>query len=530
MGNPTTGTFFLTGDNMIDSLTNGYRWNLDASRTVDFSVSGGLAGEFWTNPSLIAQYLSTALQIYSDYANIKFNYVGTFSTPIQAAAAGSEINLSLSASKTIFPSSATWAIGLFPGAPYNYMYQGSAGDVFLNINSQANTLSTYAPGSAGWALLIHELGHVLGLKHPHDNGGTGRPTFSQVGQSGLNVDLFTVMSYGDAAPWNVISWDPATPMFMDVLALQALYGKNLTANAGNTTFKLVADGTYATIWDASGEDTLDGSNFNEGLSFWLPIKAPSNAVDTQVGTVLPASQTTTYSPKYVRWIAGDFENVIGTGFADDIRGNRFNNKLTPGPGSDVVDGDSGIDTCIYSSPYVGYSVTAAGSKFIVRDNTPNRDGADLLTSIERLQFSDKNIALDAGATQSAGQTALLLGAVLPGKLAFDASKQALLGSVIGLFDQGYSLQALSGALLRLPVWDVLTGKAAPTKADIAGYLVNNVYGGTQTAAITNAAISAMNDETPATQGAYLASLAVSAANQTHVDLVGIQSTGLSYIG
>lgn len=45
--------------------------------------------------------------------------------------------------------------------------------------------------------------------------------------------------------------------------------------------------------------------------------------------------------------------------------------------------------------------------------------------------------------------------------------------------------------IRLPIWDILTGKGAPTNADIATYLVNNNYGGTQTAAITNAAISAM---------------------------------------
>ena len=74
--------------------------------------------------------------------------------------------------------------------------------------------------------------------------------------------------------------------------------------------------------------------------------------------------------------------------------------------------------------------------------------------MERIKFSDGAIALDVGATQSGGQTALLLGAVLPGKLAFDASKQALLGAAIDLFDQGYSLQTLSGAVMRLPIWDI----------------------------------------------------------------------------
>ena len=145
-------------------------------------------------------------------------------------------------------------------------------------------------------------------------------------------------------------------------------------------------------------------------------------------------------------------------------------------------------------------------------------------------LANTRIALDLATTQAAGQTALLIGAVLPGKLVYDVSKQALLGSVIGLFDQGFTLNQLSGALLRLPVWDVLTGKGAPTNTDIATYLVNNVYEGKQTTAITNAAIAAMNAETPTTQGTYLASLAASTANQTHVDLVGVQATGLVYLG
>ena len=226
----------------------------------------------------------------------------------------------------------------------------------------------------------------------------------------------------------------------------------------------------------------------------------------------------------------DISKITGTDNADRITANNLNNLLNGKGGNDTIDGGSGFDTAVYSGTSASHTITIGTTSSTVVDKTANRDGTDTLTNIERLQFTDKNIALDLAPTQSAGQTALLIGAVLPGQLVYDVSKQALLGSVIGLFDQGFTLAQLSGAVLRLPVWDVLTGKAAPTNADIAGYLVNNVYGGTQTAAITNAAIAAMNAETPATQGAYLASLAASATNQTHVNLVGIQATGLVYGG
>jgi len=225
----------------------------------------------------------------------------------------------------------------------------------------------------------------------------------------------------------------------------------------------------------------------------------------------------------------DIIKITGTDNADRINGNALNNLLNGGAGNDAINGGTGIDTAVYTGTAASYTLTQGTSSSTIMDRTANRDGTDTLVGMERLQFSDKNIALDLAPTQSAGQTVLLIGAVLPGKLAFDASKQALLGSVINLFDQNFTLAQLSGAILRLPIWDVLTGKAAPTNADIASYLVNNVYGGTQTAAITSAAISAMNAETPAIQGNYLAFLAVSDANQTHINLVGVQATGLTYI-
>jgi hypothetical protein len=237
------------------------------------------------------------------------------------------------------------------------------------------------------------------------------------------------------------------------------------------------------------------------------------------------------------------------GGMDQVQGGRSRDAFTGNTGNDYFDGKAGIDTAIFRGPkadyFIGSTITLDRTDplalnqvraHLVTDLTgllggqAGRDGSDTLVNVERLQFADTKVALDLAPTQSAGQAVLLLGAVLPGQLVFDVTKQALLGSVIGLFDQNFSLATLSGAILRLPIWDVLTGNEAPTTADIATYLVNNVYGGTAPTAITNAAITAMSSESRANQGNYLASLAVSTANQTHINLVGIQSAGLEYLG
>lgn len=83
--------------------------------------------------------------------------------------------------------------------------------------------------------------------------------------------------------------------------------------------------------------------------------------------------------------------------------------------------------------------------------------------------------------------------------------------------------------MRLSIWDTLTGKAAPTNTDIATYLLSNVNGVAPDAITVANAVYALNMETDfATQGNFLWHLAESAANQMHVGLVGLASTGLAF--
>ena len=83
--------------------------------------------------------------------------------------------------------------------------------------------------------------------------------------------------------------------------------------------------------------------------------------------------------------------------------------------------------------------------------------------------------------------------------------------------------------MRLPIWDILTGKATPTNTDIATYILTNVNGVAPDATTLVNAVAALNTETDfATQGYFLWHVAESAANQTRIDLVGLASTGLAY--
>src|SRR6185503_12571535 len=165
MATPSATARPLTGDVFIDAATHGYSWQLDSSRTIKWGLSNGFAGEFWNSPAAVSSVLGSVFATISYYTNVNFSYVGYFNNPSIAAANGVDISISPAGSSVFGSNTSTWAIGLFPNAVYNStLYQGAPGDIFLNINSAANFLPTYAPGSAGYSLAIHEIGHALGLK------------------------------------------------------------------------------------------------------------------------------------------------------------------------------------------------------------------------------------------------------------------------------------------------------------------------------------------------------------------------------
>lgn len=279
------------------------------------------------------------------------------------------------------------------------------------------------------------------------------------------------------------------------------------------------------------------SNFaGSGTSYTATFTPAANS--TASGLISVASGVFTDAAGNANADGADANNIVTiavtalTGLS--YLGTKDNDLIAGTNGNDTVDGGLGVDTFSVSGSRDSYMVVKVTQGWTI---TSPSSGTDVLANIERLKFSDGNRALDMGPSQSAGQTVLLLGAVLPGTLALDASKQGLVGTVIGLFDQGYSLSTLAGALLRLDIWSILTGQSIRTTAPyttrtlaedtlIANYLLNNVNGSIPDANTLKTAAEAIHTET--SQGTWLAQLASSSAGQSHIGLVGLASTGVAY--
>ena len=386
MAIPSTYPFPLANDPFVDVSTHGYYWFLGGNNTINWSISDGLNGEFWNNPSQVALYVEAALETFSTYINVDFNFTGYFSSPQNAYVGGSDINVSIDGSNWIFNNANAWGRAFFPSSENDGTYLGAPGDVYINLNSAANSLESYDPGSAGWFLLIHELGHALGLKHTHDSGGTGRPTISEIGLSSYDNDWTSIMSYQDDYSNDLLYFDPSTPMLFDVIGLQYIYGANLSTNAGDSMFTLSKTGTYQTIWDPSGLDTVDASTSSEGWDIVLPVNVGTNSV----GYATPLRESALTSPFNFYWLMGDIEIATGSEYSDRIEGNYLNNFIDGNRGDDFIDGAEGIDFAYYSGDASNYLIYNEASRQFIRGD----DGVDEIVNIERLIIDDAYVAID----------------------------------------------------------------------------------------------------------------------------------------
>ncbi len=379
--NPTTGNPYL--DPLI---VGGFKWGATGVGTAaNVTYSFPTYGSTWSTDYAVyldnepfngftpfsgAQQAAAvaALASWAEVANITFQAVADGPADVGDIRFGNSASVSSS-------SAAAWAY--FPYDDNTGFDYPEAGDVWFDATYAPNLQLN--PGQFGYSTMIHEIGHALGLDHPFADaaGEVALP-------ASLDNQRFSIMSY---TLYSGATIEAAGPMLLDILAIQYLYGANMTTRAGDDSYVFSnATEEFKCIWDAGGFDTFDLSNQTLGATIDLRAGNFSSIGRKNNGTAANGNIGIAYNVIIEDAIGGTGnDKITGNDVANHLWGGKGNDTLDGGAGADTLDGGLGNDTMTGGAGDDTYVVNATGD--VVNELVLNKAGGGVDTVESSITFT-----------------------------------------------------------------------------------------------------------------------------------------------
>jgi serralysin len=245
-------------------------------------------------------------------------------------------------------------------AGYAYFPSSSeiGGDVMIANNYDYNL--DPVEGGYGYLTMLHEVGHAIGLKHP---GNYSSSTAPYLDSSIDNTDT-TVMSYNDGTQYY-----PSTLGWLDIQAVQYMYGRTETGTLGNVTWGEDTAETFAGdsgvnyyfgyggadlfqlgggndgAMAGNGNDTLSGGTGDDLLygNIGVDLMFGGSGADTMFGGQNEGA-TQTYGQGTTLAYREGSDTLSGGAGSDLIYGNHGGDLLVGGTDGDTIFGGQESDT------------------------------------------------------------------------------------------------------------------------------------------------------------------------------------------
>ena len=279
-----------------------------------------------------------------------------------------------------------------------------------------------------------------------------------------------------------------------------------------------ANSTSYTVVDADIGQTIsvrvsytDGSGTAE--TFTSPPTAAVLGYVAVNGTTGNDSLNGSTGTDSISGLAGN-DTLNGLGGRDKLFGGDGTDALNGGAGNDTLDGGAGIDTAVFSGTRASSSFVGNAGNWTV---TTASEGVDSLIGVERLKFSNANVALDLSG--NAGNVAKILGAVFG---APSVANQTYFGIGLYYMDSGMTYEALMQLAL-----DAALGANASHTAVVTLLYTNVVGVGPGAADLANfVGILDRQELTPGALGVVAADFFL---NTDRINLVGLATSGVEFI-